>query len=87
MGVKVVFNIPEAEKLYAYAYATEDGDILIETITDWKTELWHKLYCLFPMSYRKIKKHYHPVQIEIKIIGFIEDINKEIKEEKEEREA
>ena len=77
----MVFNIPEAEKLYAYA--TKDGDILIETITEWKAGLWRKLYRCFPMSYEKMKKHYHPVEIEIKMIGFIEDINKEINEEKE----
>ena len=81
VGVKVVFNIPEAEKLYAYA--TKDGDILIETITDMKTGLWRKLYRCFPMSYEKMKKHYHPVEIEIKMIGFIADINTDIIEQKE----
>ena len=70
-----MFKKTEAEKLYAYA--TKDGDILIETINDMKTDLWRKLYRCFPMSYGKMKKHYHPVEIEIKIIGFIKDINKE----------
>ena len=70
-----MFKKTEAEKLYAYA--TKDGDILIETITDSKLQLWRKLYRCFPLSYEKMKKHYHPIEIEIKMIGFIEDINKE----------
>ena len=62
-----------------YAYATKDGDIILtETITDLKTDLGRKLYRCFPLSYGKMKRYFHVVEIEIKIIRFIkEDKTKE----------
>ncbi len=67
-----VWTLVEEPDIF-YAYATKDGDILMETISDLKSDLWRKLYRCFPLSYKKQKKHYRLAEVEIRIVRIIDE--------------